>query len=240
MKYGQDIVRRVYERLRKPSQQSLPYQTVLSTVAEVVARKKLDLALSSQNSSATTSQWFTPTTADFGLQGVGLDGILLPIRVERRGIDSDYETGEEVPIVNYEVLNTSNVGAISFYGDPLRMVFRDTLDYITQQQYRVVYESDLATADGRVTLSSVVGLPDFFAGMVVLESIWELIDLVEDTSDEWLAFYKMISPKLEKQIIDKRDGWDRYVRLFKGKAAVPKRTFWDNRRCGAPTRFFKG
>jgi hypothetical protein len=238
MKYGQDIVRRVYERLRKPSQQSLPWQTVLSTVAEVIARKKLDLALSTQNSSAVTSAWFTPNSADFSLETMGLAGILLPIRVERRGIGSEYETGEEVPVVNYEVLNTSNVGAISFYGDPLRMVFRDQLDYVTQQEYRVVYESDIAS--GPVTLQSVVGLPDFFAGMVVLESVWELIDLVEDTSDEWLGFYKMISPKLEKQILDKREGWDRYVRLFKGKATVPKRTFFDNRRCAVRTRYFKG
>jgi hypothetical protein len=234
MKYGQDIVRRVYERLRKPSQQALPYQTVLSTIGEIVARKKLDLALSSQNSTATTSQWFTPTTADFVLQSVGLDGILLPVRVERRSADSDYETGEEVPIVNYEVLNTS-LGAISFYGDPLRMVFRDELDYITEQQYRVIYESDVDV--NGVTLNSIIGLPDFFAGMVVVEAVWELIDLVEDTSDEWLAFYKMVGPKLESQILDKRNGWDRYVRMFKGKSAVPKRTFWDNRGGCSPPRF---
>lgn len=237
MTYGLDIVRRVYTRLRKPSQQALPYQTVLQTVSEVIARKKLDLALSSQNSLATTSEWFTPTAADFSLEELGLqDGVLLPIRVETRGADSDIETGPDVPIVNYEVLNTSNVGAISFYGDPLRMVFRDTLEYISEQQYRLVYESDFGDD---VSLDSIVGLPAYFAGMVALEACWELIDLVEDSSPEWMEFYKMVSKKFEAQIVDKRKGWDEYVRMFKGRAQVPKRTFFDNRRTPVKTRYFR-
>lgn len=237
MTYGLDIVRRVYTRLRKPSQQALPYQTVLQTVSEVIARKKLDLALSSQNSLATTSEWFTPTAADFSLEELGLqDGVLLPIRVETRGMDSDIETGPPVPIVNYEVLNTSDVGAISFYGDPLRMVFRDTLEYISEQQYRLVYESDFGDD---VSLESVVGLPAYFAGMVSLEACWELIDLVEDSSPEWAEFYKMVGKKWEAQIADKRDGWNQYVKMFKGRAQVPKRTFFDNRRTSVKTRYFR-
>ncbi len=52
---GLDIVRRVFERLRKPSDTALPYQTALNTVREVIAMKKLDLAMSDQNSLAATS-----------------------------------------------------------------------------------------------------------------------------------------------------------------------------------------
>lgn len=239
MTLGLDIVRRVYTRLRKPSQQALPYQTVLQTVGEIIARKKLDLALSTQNSLATTSDWFTPTSADFPLEEEGFDGILLPIRMERRSIDSDLETGVPVPIVNYEVLDTSTAGAVSFYGDPIRLVFRDTLDYISEQQYRIVYESDISDEEGNPALDSVIGLPAYFAGMVVLEACWELIDIVEDDTSEWMNFYKMVSNKWEAEITDRRDGWLRYVRMFKGRAQVPKRTFWGNRNEAARTRYFK-
>ncbi len=235
---GIDIARRVYTRLRKPSQQALPWKTVMQTVGEVIARKKLDLALSQQNSLATTSAWFTPASVDFDLEELGLEGgVLLPIRVETRGVGSELESGDDVPIVNYEVLNTSNVGAISFYGDPLRIAFRDGLDYISEQEYRLVYESDFSDEVG---LDMVVGLPAFFASMVVLEAAYELLEVVEDTSPEWEAFFEMADKRWPVQIADKREGWDKYVRMFKGRAQVPKRTFFDNRRSRIEPRQFRG
>lgn len=233
---GQDIVRRVYQRLRRPSQQSLPYQVVLQTVAEVIARKKLDLALSPQNSLATTSRWFTPASTDFALETKGMSGILLPIRVERRSIGSDWETGEDVPIVNYEVLNTSLNGAISFYGDPVRMVFRDGVDYVTQQEYRVIYEADF---EEEFNLRSILGLPAYFAGMVVLEAAWELSLLVDDSSPEWQAFLDRSEKRWATEIADKREGWAKFVRMFRGRATVPKRTFWTNQ-VQPFRRYFKG
>lgn len=235
---GLDIVRRVYTRLRKPSQQALPYKTVLQTISEVIAVKKLDLALSQQNSLATTSDWFTTSSADFSLEELGLQGgVLLPVRIETRAIGSDWETGDDVPIVNYEVLNTSTVGAASFYGDPMRLVFRDNVEYVSNQQYRLIYESDFTE---ETTLESIVGLPQFFMGMVEVEASWELIDLVEDDSQEWRDFYKLVSKKWEALIIDKRVGWAKYVRMFKGRAQVPKRTFFDNQRRRNQTGFFRG
>ena len=233
---GLQLVQRIYRRLRMPSQQMLPYKVVLESVHEVIARKKLDLSLSEQNALAITSPWFTPSSADFDLEDLGLS-VLLPIRIERKALDSEFETGEQVPIVNYEILDTSIVGAVSFYGDPLRMVFRDKLDYITQQQYRIIYESDF---DETTSLAKVTGLPEFFAGMVVLEAAYELIELIDDTSPEWLNFVKMTSGRWETQIAINVTSWEKYVRKFKGRAQVPKRTYFQNRRDRIPTRFFKG
>ena len=230
------IVRRVYERLRKPSQQALPYQTVVNAVLEVIARKKLDLALSPQNSLATTGAWFTPNAPDFPLQDEGFDGVLLPIRVEQRAIDSTYETGTNVPIVNYEVLDTSMVGGVSFYGEPLRMVFRSNLDYILTQQYRVIYESDFVADLG---IDDTVGLPQFFSGMVVLETALKLLTVIEDTSPEFMAFVSMVSGRWEAEIQEEREAWKRYVRMFKGRAQVPIRTFWSSRQSCRQTKYFK-
>jgi len=225
---GADLARSTYRRLRRPSQQALPYKILLEVVAEVVARRKLDLALSTQNSLASRSDWFTPTSTDFALDDLGLEGgVFLPIRMERRGIGSDTETGDEVPIVNFDVLNTSIVGAVSFYGDPLRVSFRDVEDTVTNTEYRLVYESDFGD---NVTLSSVVGLPDFFASMVSLEAAYELLEIVESSDAEWMNFLKMVQGKWEMQLVDKRSQWDKYVRMFKGKCAVPKRTFFQNQR----------
>lgn len=234
---GLEIVQRVLQRLRRPSQQALAYPLVLSAVSEVVARKRIDLTLSSQNSLATVSPWFTPTTTNFEMEGYGLAGILLPIRVERRAIDSEYETGDNVPIVNYEVLDTSINGAISFYGDPIRMAFRDTLDYVSNQQYRVIYESDF---ENDVLLTNPLGLPDYFRGMISLEAAWDLLEMVEDDSPEWAAYQNLAMKKWPIQVADHRRAWDRYVRHFRGKAQIPKRTFWQNNRGRLRTVFFRG
>jgi hypothetical protein len=85
---GLDIVRGVFRRLRRPSQTALPWGDVLSIVSEVVSRLKCDLAMSPQNLTAQTSEWFTPDSADFELGDLGL-AVLLPIRLERRDVGSD-------------------------------------------------------------------------------------------------------------------------------------------------------
>lgn len=235
---GLSIVRRVYVRLRRPSQTALPYKDVLATVRDVIARKKLDLALSTQNSLAKTSPWFTPASTDFAFNDLGLaGGVLLPIRVEVRGIDSDLEIGEDVDIVNYEVLDSNRRGAISFYGDPMRIAFSDTLDYIGERQFRIIYESDF---EGDTELVSVLGLPDYFVSMVVIEACWELLEQVMDDSAEWEKFMMMANQRWPVEIADKRMGWETYVRMFKGRAAVPKRTFWDNNLYTPTRRRFRG
>jgi hypothetical protein len=234
---GLEIVQRIYTRMRRPSQQALPHQTVLDTVREVIARRRMDLAISNQNALTATSQWFTPSSPDFALSDLGLD-VMMPIRLERRVIDSEYETGRDVPVVNYEVLNTHPGGdAVSFYGDPLRIVFREPMEYLYEQQFRLIYEGDggLTTA-----LTGVVGMPGAFRSLIVLEAAWELLGLVEDMSPEWLAFLEAARRYWPAEIADQRNQFDRYVRMFKGRARVPKRTYLDNRSCQVRTKYFKG
>lgn len=231
---GIDIVRGVYRRLRRPSQAALPWQDVLSIVSEVVSRMKCDLAMSPQNFTAQTSEWFTPSETDFEISELGLS-VLLPIRLERRGIASDYETGAEVPTVNYEVLNTSSVGAVSFYGDPLRIVFRDPLDTVTNTEYRLIYESDTV---GVQNLNSVIGLPQFFKSYAILRSSYEAMEIVLDDSDKWEKFVEMFRPSWQLQIVEQEAKWHQYVRDFRGgKSQIPKRTFLDNRRGNVRTRW---
>ncbi len=232
---GVDIVQRVYERLRRPSDAVLPYQTVLNVVGETIASKKLDLALGDQNSLATTSEWFTPSYQDFELHDLGLDDVMLPIRLEKRAADSEFETGDQVPIVNYEVLETSINGAVSFYGSPLRIAFRDPTVHIIEQQYRLIYEADFSDT---VALDFRVQLPNYFAAMIGAEAAYLLIDLIEDTSDEWMLFVKAMTPKLEAEIARQNVQWSKFANRFKGKAVIPKRTFLMNRMGRPRTRFF--
>ena len=91
---GLSIVQNVYTGLRKPSESALPYKTVLKKIQGVVALKKFELALSSHNALGLTSEWFTPSSKDFPMEEVGLSDVLLPLRIEWRGVDSDYETGQ--------------------------------------------------------------------------------------------------------------------------------------------------
>lgn len=244
MANGLDIVRRVLERLKKPDDAALPYQTVLRTVGEKIAQRHLDLLLSEQNYLVKMSDWFTPPSADFPLNQAlaSLSNVLLPVRVETLPVDSERETGNELRIVGYQALNESG-GAVAFYGTPLRMVFRDSLEAVQNRKIRIAYEPDIyQVKDAETNLSRKVGLPDFFSGMIALEAALDLLDEVDDDAPEWLAFVQRVNPKWVMMIADQRRQWEKYVKTIRGKVEVPKRTFFQNeaRRSGHRTRFFKG
>lgn len=222
---GLDITRRCYVRLKRPSQAALPFQQVMETVSEVIAQKKMDLALSGLNSTSVTSDWFTPPAADFALEDIGLN-VFIPTRLERRPIGNDREIGEDVPAVNYDVLDSSRVHAVSFYGSPLRISFRDKLSYITQQEYRLTYESDF---ESDASLGADAGLPAYFLGMVSLEAAYKLLDQIDDPGPDFATFFAMADKRWMTQIADDRRNWEIFVRKFKGRARVPKRTFFENR-----------
>lgn len=234
---GLKLTQAVFRGLRRPAETALPYRDILASVRSVVARKKFDLALSPHNSTGMTTEWFTPSSGDFPLEDLGFEGgVLLPIRIETRGLDSDWETGEEVPIVNHDVLNTSVVGAASFYGSPMRLAFRDPVEYLIEREFRLVYEPDFTDT---TELGSAITLPDYVEKMIEVEAKYDLVDQVEDNSPEWMNFMKSVVPKWEKQIADWRTVWDRYVGQARGKHTTPKRTFWQNRGVRTRTKYFK-
>lgn len=234
---GLDITQRILARLRGPSDAALPYQDVLETAGEVIAMKRLDLALSEQNSVAETSDWFTPSSGDFLLSDHGLDDVLMPIRLERRSVDSEQSIGVPVPLVNYQVLETSINGAASFYGYPMRLVFRDNDEYLSEQQYRLVYETDFTQA---LALSTTIQLPTFFKGMVAVECCAMLGTLVQDDTPEWKEFLKVQTPIWFGEIARWDEKWKNFVYKFKGKAQVPKVTFLQRRSLIPRTKYFKG
>jgi hypothetical protein len=230
---GIDIVNGVYRRLRKPSQADLAWQDVVAIAGEVVARMKLDLMMSPQGETAILSDWFVPPAQDFALDDIGLHDVLLPTRVEMKSIDSQFETGADVPCVNFDVLNTSIVGAVAFHATPLRITFRDPTESIQQMQYRMVYETDMV---GDLKLDSVTGLPGLFKSKAILDTAYEACELVEDPSNEWMNFVKMYRPSWEAQMARNKQDWIRYIRKFRGKSQIPKRRFFDNRSAGVGIR----
>lgn len=235
---GLDIIRRVYARLRNPSQQALPWQTVRDAVRDAVALKRLDLALETHSSEGVVSDWFTAPSTDFLLSDVQLTGILLPTRLERRyAQDTTTLVGAEVPSVDYGIFSTAPAGRSSFYGDPLRLALNDSADYVAGQQYRLVYEPDFPSS---FTTSTDAQMPNYFMGLVSLEAAYDVLDMVEDDSQEWMAFVDRMERKWPLEIVDRRRGWEQYARVFRGRAQVPKRTIWDNMRRPLRTRWFKG
>lgn len=242
---GLDIVNGVYRRLRRPDQNALPWQDALSVIRDVIARKKVDLALAEQNNIGVTSDWFTPTSQDTVLTSAV--PILLPISLQRRAVGSEWTSGVEVPIVNYEVLNTSAPGSAAFYGNPIRLVLLNESDYIAGQQYRLIYEPDFSddfSVDGTTgtspALARAMDLPVYFKELIELEAAWSLIDDVLDESPEWIGFKNAKPPKWAMDLQILRPKWDEYVRVFRGRARVPKRTMFDNLRSGPRTQWFKG
>jgi hypothetical protein len=189
--------------------------------------RRLDLGLSNQNKISETSDWFTPPSDNFELSSVGVDALLVS-SVEKRSCGSCESRGVDVPVVNTNVLDTTIVGAVAFEGDPIRMAFHRWTDCsCTDFEYRIKYTPDFTPSEG---LDSIVGLPEFFRGNVVLESAYKLLDVVQDDSPEWMGFIKLVSGRWEAQLVAEGQRWQVYVRQFRGKPQIPKRTFWQNRR----------
>jgi hypothetical protein len=227
---GVTIIRLIYKNLRNPSDTALPYQTAVEKLASVVRMKKLDLTLGEQNNVMKISEWFRPTSNDFALSEFGLSKVMLPIAVSRRvcGTAVDYNTvGADVPVVNYQVLSESHDGAVSFYGSPLRMIFRHGYYNIGDgYEYRIAYETDFTD---EIELDGKINLPDYFVDMLAAEASYLLAPLVEDNSEEWRIFLNMQMPILQNQIMDWRMRWEKLVKKTAGKADVQKRTIFDRR-----------
>ena len=232
---GLEIVHAVYRRLRRPSQTDLVWQDAIAIVGEVVSRMKVDLMLNPQNQTAVISDWFTVSETDLPLDAIGIHSCLLPVRVEKKAIDSEFETGFDVPCVNFEVLDTSIVGAVSFYGTPLRIAFRDALEVVSQSLYRIVYETDTVND---IALNTVTGLPQCFKSKATLMAAYEAMEIIENDTPSWLNFVKLYRPSWEAQMINNDVQWRRYVRIFRGKSQVPKRRFFDNRGSVGRVKFF--
>ena len=74
---------------------------------------------------------------------------------------------------------------------------------------------------------------------MVIECAYELLDQVSDNTPEWMAFYKMVIGKWAGEIALKQIQWDKYVRQFRGKAEVPKRDYFQNRRSANHDPYFR-
>lgn len=224
MATGLDIVRIVYQNLRQPSDTTLPYRTVLDKVRETVRKKKLDLVLAEQNGEARVSKWFYTARNDFEI-GKFAPAVFLPIRLERRGNGSTLETGVEIPLVNYQILANSP-DAAAFYGNPLRLAFRAPSKTVADFQYRLIYEPDFSET---VELGDDIALPDYFTDYAAAEASVLLIMLNTDDSPEYRSFAALYLPILQQNIFEWTRKWEKFVRLFRGRATVPKRTFFANR-----------
>ena len=229
MAKGLDITRRVYERLRKPDTESLPYQVIVNNAQDVIARKKLDLTLSAQNNFAVTSEWFGTSSNDFALTDVdaNFENIFLPIRVEVGNYEDLNAVGCTIPIVNYEVFPNAPNNVVSFYGNPMRMALNGYANNDATRRFRITYEPDFENING---LKGEISLPAFFTGMIVSETMYMTVLTVEDNSPEWQMFVKQIMRQLEVEIADWRQQWAKFVKKFLGRGSVVKRTFLDNRR----------
>lgn len=239
---GLEIIQGIYARLRKPSDAMLPYQTVRQVLLGVVRKKRLDLSLGELNKEAVVSEWFTPPASDFELSSAdgSLENVLFPIRVERRAARPpiDNIAVRDVPIVNFQVLS-EYPEAVSFYGNPVRMAVNDRGGYLSLPgvEFRIVFEPD---AFGQMGTDKAVALPAFFSDMVIEETAFKLLPMVEDGSEDWAVFVKNVTPTLAASITQWNDAWTKYVRNTQSRSSVPKRTFLRNRRCRGRLRTYEG
>ncbi len=216
------VTQKIYRRLRRPSDAALPYPDILDAVSEVIAKKKVDLNIySNDDSGNTTTGWITANGREVSLSNAN---ILIPLKVERENCDvcrCGYQT--DVPIVDYDVLDRA-LGAVAFYGSPLKMALNSYGCY--GHRYRITYQSDFTD---QAEIDGSLDLPSYFAGMVADEATYQLIDQVDDQTEAWMNFVKVQNLKLPVLIAEWEEKWLKFCRHRRGKTTI-KTTFWDNRR----------
>lgn len=224
MPTASDILKQSYSFLGKPSQQKLPYQSIIDSLNRKVNGRMLDMQLSSNNWRARLSGVKTYTTQDVALN---LDSYSVPVRVESRprgGSDSDWQEEE---IVDYATWNSVNRPAVSFYGTPTRMVLNAD---VTSREFRILYETGDETISG---LTDDIELAGIFVPLIFDEVTLDCLAMVNDSTPEWMARAARIERILMIDLAKQDERFKRWINMSRNQGVIYKEAFNESRTYGS-------
>ncbi len=204
-----DIAQAVFQNLRKPSQQKLPWQTLLRAASDCQKRLLREAQLSDRG-------WLerfvdiNPTDSDDLLNVYDFS---IPTRVQYRVGDDDWHP---VSLVNHDGFINTTDEAVAIYGTPPRIAYSGTsLD--DGRQYRVWYETSPVAL---VELDQEGEMPEMFSDLWVDETVLYCIPLVDDDSEAWQRWLKLqLSMTLERVAESKRQ-WKRWVNMARENGII--------------------
>lgn len=207
-----EIAQAAYQNLRKPSQQKLPYKTLLRAMSDCQRRLLREAQLSDRGWLETFT---TITPADLD-EAFDADGFSIPTRVEyRTGTTED--DWLPVSIVNHDGFSTITGEAVSFYGSPPRIAYSLLTSDLVGREYRVWYE----TAPAALTsLQQDISIYDIFTDLLTDETVIYCIPLVNDDSEGWKQWVKLQLGITMERLMESKRQWKKWLNMSRQNGIV--------------------
>lgn len=212
-----EIAQACFQNLRKPSQQKLPWQTLLRAMSDCQKRLLREAQISDRGWLETFAL-VTPSSLDDALY---LDNFSVPTRVEYRTgtIEDDWLP---VSIVSHDGFAEVPGDAVSFYGSPSRIAFSGLEADLVGREYRIWYE----TAPTALTaLTDDIAMSEMFSDLLTDETVLHCIPLVMDDSAEWINWTKMQVAMTAERLGESKRQWKRWLDKNRPKISYKPRVF---------------
>ena len=215
-----EIAQAVFQNLRSPSQQKLPWQTALRAMSSCQKRLLREAQLSDR-AWLETSQLVTPAELD---EAINFENFSIPTRVEyRTGTTED--DWIPVAIVNHDGFSDVTIEAVSFYGIPPRISYGLPESGILGREYRIWYETSPAVL---TQLSQNLEVADLFSDLLEDETTIYCIPLVNDDSPEWSNWVRLQVGITSDRIRESKKQWTKWLNMSRENGVIYGDGFQDH------------
>lgn len=221
-----DDLTEVYELLRRPSQEALPWQDALKSLARQYTFRAKQFQLSDKN-------WFLqpkPLTPGAMTEALNVDDYSLPVKITMRNRSAQPDDlWLPVDIVNADEIEYARMdgrNAVAIYGNPPMISY--TMD-ITDLAFTLWYEP---SATRPTKLTDTPQIETDFNTLLVYNTVLECGGMIRDDSDEYMRWWKDREGYFVAQVTRWEAVMIKWMSLSRGQGRVYKRG-WP-RRTGNP------
>lgn len=208
------IAQAVFQNLRKPSQQKLPWQTLLRAMSDCQKRLLREAQLSDRGWMETSFGPFTPASLDDPL---AIDNFSVPTRVEYR-VTPDTDAWYPVPIVNHDIMADVSGDVVSFYGSPVHIHYSGlNINELVGREYRIWYEVSPSVL---TDLSQEIEVFDIFTDLLTDETTVYCIPLVDDDSETWQKWIRLQIATTSDRLAESKKQFRRWLNMARDNGIV--------------------
>jgi hypothetical protein len=227
-----EIVSETYRLLRRPSQDALPYRDVLKTANDVIRGRLVDMKMAARNHTPEVGSWVVPSGRTMNAAGfTGGRSFVLPVSMEwRYQSQDDAAVPQRVELVSYEMLNDlwrssfTEVYAAFYRSNGQSMVaFSDAADYVSDREYRLVYETLSDTVIDDTTTQ--IDLPDLFEPLCSVETAIKSLDYVHNDTEDWAMARERLRSSLTTDFLQWNERFKQWQNTLYGNKLVTKGGF---------------
>jgi hypothetical protein len=204
----------IYARLRRPSEQQLPYEDVRMVVLDTLRGYVQDMTLNERNQlTETQAVTLTPEDVDYSLSLPGVPDFE-PVRLEYGTWAGNNQYWSEVLIVPPSEWTTHFGGTrmtASFYGSSLvpgGLKVRLNASDLSPYSFRFTYRPSLLA---QVQAGSKPPIPSNHLPMVTHKAAIEAATLVDNDTKEWVAWLTRTLPVWSGLLLKDEERWRDYL-----------------------------